>query len=216
MIAVLFGENEYLADFNNLKCIRVYSKNNEGFRIVKEISCDFANTSDLSEFRAFLAKIVEEIGNVKIIAGSQITGIPFHFFVRQGFEICEAKKMSEALLNQIYEDYIEEKQEAKLSTEEMQERTEAAKTPIEPIKVDEEGDYFLDFIRIQKYRPEISSKKALLPFLSNELFQTLTVICSHIMPWLENYFIQNKNMEFSYKREDGICTIIISHKICES
>jgi len=34
------------------------------------------------------------------------------------------------------------------------------------------------------------------------------------MPWLENYFVQNKNIEYSSKRENGVYTIIITHKVC--
>ena len=214
MIVVLFDANNDLTDFYNLSCIRIYEKKDGEFKVVNEISNILVDTSNIKESREFLTKLSKEFGVSKIIVGSQITGIPYHFLAKEGFEIFEAKKFSDELLEQIHEDYIAHPKSELDSEENELEKEEIAKTPIAPVAINEEGDYFLDFARVQKYRPEITSKKALLPFLSNELFQSLIIVCNHIMPWLENYFVQNKNIEYSSKRENGVYTIIITHKVC--
>jgi len=214
MIVVLFDENDNLTDFYNLKTIKIYKKNDGEFKVIKEIPNISVDISSINASREFLTKLIEKFEASKIIVGSQITGIPYHFFAKEGFEIFEAEKFSEELLEQIHEDYIEHPQGDQDSTENDLEKEEIAKTPIAPVPVNEEGDYFLDFARVQKYRPEITSKKALLPFLSNELYQSLIIVCNHVMPWLENYFAENKNIEFSSKRENGVYTIIIVHKGC--
>jgi len=214
MIVVLFDANDNLADFYNLKLIKIYEKKDGEFKVIREIPNISVDTSDIKSSREFLTKLIEEFGESKIIVGSQITGIPYHFFAKEGFEIFEAEKFSEELLEQIHEDYIEHPKSELESEENELENVEVANTPIAPYAMNEEGDYFLDFARVQKYRPEITSKKALLPFLSNELYQSLIIICNHIMPWLENYFAENKNIEFVSKRENGVYTIIITHKVC--
>lgn len=214
MIAILFDENNNLTDFYNLKSIKVFKKKDSEFKIIKEITDISSDTSNINALRKFLDNLFEEFGASKVIVGSQIIGIPFHYFLQKGYEICEADKFSEELLYQIYDDLIENQDSDKQATENELEKAEAAKIPIDPIAIDDEGNYFFDFIKVQKYRPEITSKKALLPFLSNQLYQTLTIICSHIMPWIENYLAQNENLEYSTKREDGVYTIIISHKVC--
>jgi len=214
MIVVLFDANNNLTDFSNLNLIKIYKKEDGEFKVVREIPNIAVDTSDIKSSREFLTKLVEEFGESKFIIGSQITGIPYHFFAKEGFEIFEAEKFSEELLEQIHEDYIENPKSEFGSDEDDLEKEEVAKTPISPVAINEEGDYFLDFARTQKYRPEITSKKALLPFLSNELYQSLIIVCNHIMPWLENYFAENKNIEYSSKRENGVYTIIITHKVC--
>jgi len=214
MMVVLFDVNNNLTDFYNLNCIRIYKKENQEFKVISEIPDISMDTSSIKSSREFLSKLIEKFGVSKIIVGSQITGIPYHFFANEGFEIFEAEKFSEELLEQIHEDYIERPKSELDSGENDLEKEEIAKTPIAPYAINEEGDYFLDFARVQKYRPEVTSKKALLPFLSNELYQSLIIVCNHVMPWLENYFVQNKNIEFSSKRENGVYTIIIIHKGC--
>lgn len=214
MIAILFDKNNRITDFYNLNSIKIFKKKDNEFKIIKEITDISADTSNMNALRKFLNNLCEEFGASKVIVGSQIVGIPFHFFLQKGYEICEADKFSEELLCQIYDDLIEHQDSKKQASENELEKTEAAKTPIAPIAIDDEGNYFFDFIRVQKYRPEITSKKALLSFLSNQLYQTLTILCSHIMPWIENYLAQNENLEYSTKREDGVYTIIISHKVC--
>jgi len=213
-MVVLFDENNDLTDFYNLKLIKIYKKNDGEFKVIKEIPNISMVTSNIKSSREFLSKLVEEFEASKIIVGSQITGIPYHFFAKEGFEIFEAEKFSEELLEQIHEDYIEHPKIEIVSVENELEKAKVANTPIAPFAINEEGDYFLDFIKVQKYRPEITSKKALLPFLSKELYQSLIIICNHVMPWLENYFVENKNIEFSSKRENGVYTIIITHKVC--
>ena len=83
-----------------------------------------------------------------------------------------------------------------------------------PVSVDHEGNYFLDFLKLQKYHPELTSKKVLLPFFATELFQTITIICSHKMPWLD-VVLEQKQLECTQKRENGAYTLLISHKICK-
>ena len=47
-----------------------------------------------------------------------------------------------------------------------------------------EGYYLIDLNELQFTKPELTSKKAIIPFLDKFEFDTLEVICCHIPPWL--------------------------------
>lgn len=209
MLIVLLDDNNKLTDFYQVKTIMIYKKKNSEFKVIDEISDLVANTSNIKIFRQFLEQLVPKFGGSNIIIGSQITGIAFHYFAKLGYEICEADELSEQVLEQIYYDFIENPKV--LDAEDKRQREEKENTPVTPVALDDKGNYYLDFIRVQKYRPEISSKKALLPFLSTQTFQTLTIHCSHVMPWLEHYFIQQNHMEYRSEREHGRYTIVITN-----
>lgn len=207
MIIVLLDKDDQLTDFYSLDSIRTYKKKDGEFKIIKESKHIHKDITGIKSFRNYLDQLMDEFSESKLIIGSQITGVAFHYFVKAGFEICEADQLNEKLLEQVYQDYIKNP----FKKQEESEKIPQQDTPIVPNELDKEGNYFLDFIRIQKNRPDISSKKALLPFLSQQAFNTLTVECSHIMPWLEDYIKLNHHLQYDYKREHGMYTVVISH-----
>ncbi|MEA5083335.1 MAG: Fe-only nitrogenase accessory AnfO family protein [Lachnospiraceae bacterium] len=210
MIGILFNEEGSLTDFYNVHCIKIYDKK-ENFQVVKTIENFTLDTANLSAFRGGLSQILNELKECKVLVGSVITGIPFYFFNQNGISVCEAEAFSQELLEQLYQDYVlispEEKNDKQVNEEKVI-------MPIEPMPVNSDGEYFLDFVELQKNRPEISSKKALLPFFYNTLFQKLTIVCSHVMPWLEG-FLQQRNLIYNVKREDGKFILEITHKVCK-
>ncbi len=169
----------------------VYMKKRKKYKVVKEIKDFRINATSMDAFRDSLAELESKLGGCKVIVGSQITGIPFYFFDKKGYKVCESEEFSKKLLDQIYEDFLE------ISVYEIKDevnKIEIKNIPIKPVELDEEGNYFLDFVKVQKYRPEISSKRALIPFFNNEIFSSLTIICSHIMPWLD-IFLKERDLE---------------------
>lgn len=207
MIGILFNKEGSLTDFYNVYCIKIYDKK-ETFQVVKTIENLTLDTANLFLLRSGLTQLLNQLEECKVLVGSVITGIPFYFFNQNGINVCEAEAFSEELLEQIYQDYV-------IISAEEQAKEEKVLMPIEPMPVNSDGEYFLDFIELQKSRPEISSKKALLPFFYNTLFQKLTIVCSHVMPWLEN-FLQQRNLIYSVKRENGKFILEITHSVCKN
>lgn len=206
MIGILFNKEGSLTDFYNVHCIKIYDKK-ETFKVVKTIENLTLDTSSLSSFRNGLTQLLSKLRECKVLVGSVITGIPFYFFNQNGINVCEAEIFSQELLEQLYQDYV-------VFSAEEQVKEEKVFMPIEPIPVNSDGEYFLDFIELQKSRPEISSKKALIPFFYNTLFKKLTIVCSHVMPWLES-FLQQRSLEYSIKREGGKFILEITHSVCK-
>lgn len=204
-IAVLFDEQNQITDFLSVHHITVYEKKNTWMEI-KTLSDLRISAGSGGSVRAALDNAVGRLEDCKVIVGSLIVGIPYYILDKNGFIVCEAQQFSEELLEQICTDYLEEVPEVR--------EEEQVNIPKKPVPVDNEGNYFFDFASVQKAYPEISSKKALLPFFSNELFQSITIICTHIMPWLDTYIVE-RNLKMESNRESGLTTLIISHKSCK-
>jgi len=203
-IGILLDDQGKMTDIFNMTHIDIFTRKEE-WEVIQTKTNLMVDTSFTGALRRSIEMIVKELGTCRVLIGSAIIGMPYHIFDRNGFVLCEAEELDTNLLEQIYEDYCKEKEV------ELEELTEPV--PIHPQPVDNDGNFFFDFIKLQKYHPEISSKKALLPFLSHELFQTLTIVCSHIMPWLED-FVKDRGQMMNSKREDGRYVVIIDHKSC--
>lgn len=203
-IGVLMDDKKKITDLFHMTYISIFELKKD-WEVVKTLDSIQVDTSSAAMLRTSIEVIVKQLDACKILIGTSIIGMPYHVFERNGFVLCEADELDKKLLDQVYEDYCREK--------DVQDEELLEPIPTSPQPVDNDGNFFFDFIKSQKYHPEVSSKKALLPFLSHELFQTLTIVCSHIMPWLGE-FIKSRGQKMNSKREDGRYTIIISHEFC--
>jgi hypothetical protein len=199
-IAVLQDDEGKLANLNDVVKISIFEETKGltpiyEFRIPKVIK----TTKGLRDFSESLSN---KLGDCKILLGSLMTGIFFQTMTKKGFTLLEAKSYDLTLLEVIFADH-KNKQE---NQEEI-----LIEVPKKPEPVDQEGNFFLDLYQLQKRHPEISSKKAILPFLSHELFISLTLMCSHVMPWLEP-FCEEHNLTYSTKREGRVYRIDITHR----
>ena len=207
MIAVLLDENEKLTDFFGIKKIFIYKKKKK-FKVVNKIDNIRINATGMDKFKDGLKELEKYFNGTIVILGKQITGIPFYYFDKMGFKLCEAEELTMEVLEIIYEDYCE------ISVYEIQDEKrnpEIAEVPVRPVETDEKGNYYFDFLKLQKYKPEISSKRALIPFFYNDNFDSLTIICSHIMPWLD-LFMKERGLESKVIRGDGKYMVIVSHR----
>lgn len=209
-IAVLFDRQENLTDIFHMEKVIIYEKEETWKQVNKITDGIYCNTSE-EDIRTFLKSFIKKLEDCKIIVGSLIIGLPFYILDKNQFIICEAETFSEQLLEQITADLfldLEEETEEKKAFE-----AEKRKVSTVPVPIDEEGNYYLDYVVIQKYYPEITSKKALLPFFSQQLFQSITIKCSHIMPWLEHFILEH-NLQMRSKRDNGIYMVVVEHSSC--
>lgn len=119
-----------------------------------------------------------------------------------GFAIFEVERFTTEILDTILWDtkrnYAEEEEPQSIS----------------PAETDVAGMYFLDLISLQIQNPDISSKMALQPFLSNTPFLQLTIVCSHLPPWIEK-FIAGKGFNLETKKTvDGKIQVSIMKTTC--
>lgn len=202
-IGVILNDKGTISDLFYMTHIDIYQLEDD-WKVIRTVELQL-DTSTTLTLRQSLKELVSQMGNCKILVATSIVGIPFHILDREGFIMCEAELLNRKLLDQVFADHCVEKVTA---IEKI-----AEKVPISPQPVDNDGNFYLDFIKVQKYHSDVSSKKAILPFISYELFQTLTITCSHVMPWLENTVL-DRGLEMSFKREDGKYIVLITHKLC--
>lgn len=201
-IAILYDNNKQITDIFRANNIVIYEKN-DSWEESMEILVN--NDSEEVSIRDSIKSLIKLLGSCKVIIGTSILGIPYYILDKNGFIICEAEEFSGELLEQIEFDYFAENIESI--------KTETEYVPKSPVPIDCEGNYFFDFAKLQKNNPEISSKKALLPFLSYELFQSITIICTHIMPWIDTY-LEQRNLHLEATRDDGLYKLLITQKLC--
>lgn len=205
-IALAVGADGKLADFFSIIKILIYEKQSNW----SVADCIWVKRDTDTSLTAKVRQKAEEMANdiqsrnCNSVVGREIIGIPYHTWIRAGLEVFEADEISDNLFEEIYHDFFINK-DGKTEEEEI--------VLPRPVPSDDEGNYFLDFIKAEKCHPELSSKKMLLPFLMNDLFFSLRIRCEHLMPWLEE-FTKTQGLNIEAKKEDGICHVLITHKNC--
>lgn len=149
--------------------------------------------------------LILELGECRIVVGAEISGLVYHVFDRMGFDIFQADGVDDALLDAMLEDVSAA-------------RTERAggADPLAPVPADDQGRWFLDLVRLQERHPEVSSKKALREFFQKHRgFYELTVVCTHIPPWLEESLPALRLVCRAEPLEAGGLRAVFTHGVCK-
>jgi Fe-only nitrogenase accessory protein AnfO len=179
-IGVVLNQEEQIASLLEGGKVAIYERKESTWIKTDEVKQCFSQRDSINQMREFLDHLVKELKDCKILVASIITGIPFMLLDKEGFMLCEAEEMSKQLLEEIAYDYEKMKQEKeRLSKDPLKDY------PTAPFETKEKGVFELDMRKLQKCHPEISSKKALFPFLKEMKFSKLMIYCSHVMPWLD-------------------------------
>ena len=183
-IAVIVNSESELTNFEEGSSIILYNKlNDDDWQVEHIISYSLAPLSSISDTSDCVKSVISNLKDCKIIIAKTMSGIPYIIFDRMGFAIFETSDISNAILDEILSDVEEYSNKKNLALMEL---------PTSPVETEIPGVYFLNLIELQQKRPEISSKKALKTFIENTQFSKLEIICSHLPPWLENYFSPNR------------------------
>ena len=201
-IALTINSESRLCPFPESAYIKILQKTSGNWQTEKllPINLQVTNTEELRRrIRALLAALPE----CKILLSASISGLPYHIFDKMGFAIFEAPSVSENLLNDIVKDVDTNKNE--LAADSL--------IPRSPIEISP-GYYYLDYLLLESKHPEITTKKAMLPFFDSTPFFSLTVRLSHLPPWLENGEYA-KRYDISNKKSDNVVLVTIKNKICK-
>lgn len=220
-IAVLMNKNYEITSMDHIFYVCIYEKS-DTWKAVKEYHL-LPPIPETAEIKGMISQLVNQLGECKIVVGKTITGMIYHILDKNGFTMCESENLSDTVLDEIVEDFFktaDEEKEQKINNMQRKQEVEHRNQQIQqmkksPIPVDDLGNYFLDMIELQKVYPEISTKKALLPFLCNELFLSLKIHCNHVMPWLDG-FIADKNLEYTVTKVEQGVNILLNHKVCST
>jgi Fe-only nitrogenase accessory protein AnfO len=155
--------------------IHLYLKTAEGWTQMEKHYVNLSSCGGIPELRAGAGRIAALLGDCRIAAGKELSGIVYSELDRRGFSLFEISDCGPATLDGILRD---------CRTEQAGEGT--ISIPVKPIETETPGVYELDLLRLQEAYPDISSKQALREFLDTTPFYELRLVCGHIPPWLEN------------------------------
>lgn len=200
-IAVISKDQE-LVPFLYCNLVEIFEKVGEQWQAVRTASFSPITGNTIEKLRKEAEAIMTLAEDAKAVLCRELSGIPFSVFNQNGYCIFCSEKADQDTFDGMIKD-IEE-------SDEKRRRKEAMIQNAGPVETQTPGIYFLDLVQLQKECPEISSKKALLPFLSHTPFLELQLVSAHIPPWLETYDSYEKKV----LNGNGKVHITITRKQC--
>jgi len=103
-IAVLSDATGAPTTLTQAESVIVYMRQESGWLQLTDFSCmDFA-TATPQDIRILCEAIADELGEVKVILGSDISGAPYSALHRVGFTICESEAISDEFLDDLFDE----------------------------------------------------------------------------------------------------------------
>lgn len=177
-VAVFLNPGGFAALPEEAGTVRVYAKNPAAsWEVAREHAFSMLGSPSISDLRKAILAMVQGLGGCKIFAACKVTGQLYSVLEANGFTIYEAEGKPEQFLDSI------------LASETEADRGPAEKEPPAaasgPEKTGMEGFYFMNLKAALNSDPNLSSKKALMPFLEERNFKVLEVVCDHIPRWFD-------------------------------
>jgi Fe-only nitrogenase accessory protein AnfO len=192
-IAVLVNNEDEIIASNEDGVIKVFSKDREEWKVVREIPFEINKLASPTLIRAKLKDILELLAKCRVIAAREVKGMVYTILDGNRFNIWNVEGNPTGFLDYIYEKEEQEKKEKVKSNDKI--------TP----KQISEGNFYIDLKEIMENNEKVTSKQVLLPFLSSNKFDKLEIICSHMPKWF--------NMEFERLNLCSECTTISENEI---
>ena len=170
-ISFFLDEKYEICSFQDSVKVVIYEKQ-ETWKKGEEFEINIGQLNSMNLLRKYFSNIVENLNDCKIVVVKKAQGIPYGIFYESDYSIWELEGRPEDFLDLIIE--CEKKHIEKMKEEEQE--CVAKKLY--------EGYYLIDLNELQFTKPELTSKKDIIPFLDKFEFDTLEVICCHIPPWL--------------------------------
>lgn len=198
----VFSKDQELVPFSECDQVEMLQKEGALWQTAGTAFFSPIKGNTVLELRKETEAVLMHIKDTNAILCKEISGIPFSVFNQRGFCIFCADQADPDTLDGMIKD-IEESNEKQKRKEEMIKNAG-------PVETDTPGIFFLDLLELQKECPEVSSKKALLPFLSDTPFLELHLICAHMPPWLE----MNDSYEKKVIPKEGKVMVTVTKKQC--
>ena len=180
-ISYFLDENYKICSFQDSVKVVIYEKQG-AWKKGKELEVNIKQLNSMYLLRKYFMDIVVNLDDCKIVVVKKAQGIPYGIFYESDYSIWELDGVPEEFLDLIID--CEKKHIEKMEEEEQ----------VCVAKKLDDGYYLIDLNELQFTKPEMTSKKAIIPFLDKFEFDTLEVLCCHIPPWLIE---KEKNKEIS-------------------
>lgn len=170
-IAVIMNDEGEISSFTEGKYVKVYEKSST-WEIAEELILKNDEPKGIKELRSYYNQVASELKECKIIIVTKAIGIPYSVFYGNDFSVWELEGNPIKYFDNILAKEISHEEELKRLQEE------------EHVIEIKEGHFLVDLSKLEITRPELSSKKVIIPFMENTKFEMLEVHCCHVPPWL--------------------------------
>lgn len=179
-IAVLVNSEGETSGFEKDGIIRVYSKEGNQWLLTRQICYQMEHMNDSRSLHEKIREISDWLDDCKIIVVNRIRGIHYIAFEEWQISMLEIRGIPENFLHDIGDCTRHERI--------------GQKVPLEHNSIFElsPGIYHTDLRDVMSGNTSYSSRQILFPFLKNEIFTTLEILCSHVPKWLEREQLELK------------------------
>jgi Fe-only nitrogenase accessory protein AnfO len=181
-IAVFLDTKDEITTFLEGTKLKIFQKEEVRWNIYKQLDVNMKDVKGIRALRYGFLKLIDEFEDCRIVVVKKGFGIPYSVFYSEDFSIWELPGKAERILDEVLKQEINHEVEEELNQKEN-------KNKIIKLK---KGEYYLDLIKAQIEDPELSSKKALLPFIETTAFDALKLRCCHVPPWLRSHSDKNQ------------------------
>ncbi|WP_238948601.1 Fe-only nitrogenase accessory AnfO family protein [Clostridium sp. YIM B02569] len=170
-IGVFLNEKDLISSFEEARYVKIFAKEKYLWKTKKTILINRAGgEKSINEIRQEYKNVINEMDDCKIIIVTKAFGIPYSVFYMGDFSVWELEG------NPF--DYFDEI----IKNEMVQEENENKE--VEIAKKLGDGYFMIDLQELELINPEITSKKAIIPYLEKEDVKKIEVRCCHVPPWL--------------------------------
>ncbi len=170
-IGVFLNEKELISSFEEARYVKIFAKEKYSWKTKKVILINrTGGEKGINDIRQEYKNVLNEMDDCKIIIVTKAFGIPYSVFYMEDFSVWELEG------NPF--DYFDEIIKKELIQEESENQE------VEIAKKLEDGYYLIDLQELELINPEITSKKAIIPYLEKDDVKKIEVHCCHVPPWL--------------------------------
>ncbi|OOM74815.1 iron only nitrogenase protein AnfO [Clostridium puniceum] len=200
-----FGE---ITDLNKDGFIKIFSKYNDKWNIIKEIPFEFQTIQEKEDIRLDTLNISEALENCKVFVAKEIPNLIYMMLDSIGVSTWKMDGNKKEILDYVLGKENEEAQEIKfIGASKLNDK----KQSVLPIEIGINGYYILNLKEFQEHNTGITTKQVLKPFLKDNKFNELIVTCNHVPCWLEGE-LERLNLTFECsKAGQNDYIVIINH-----
>jgi len=195
-IAVLLNDNGETSSWLDNGIIKLYERRNEEWIELKNLPYSISTYSNIPSLRKYLSELVEKLDNCRTFVAKEVSGQLFSILEAYFFNVYELNGIPNIFLDSVF------MSEEKLQKEELLLASQA-KNKFFPEQIDKFGNYTIDLKKLLQEDGTVSSKQILIPFLKDEKFESLEVVCDHVPKWFDR---ELSNMGYNFhitNRKDG-------------
>jgi len=192
----------------------VYERGEEEWQENASFSCMPFGADTPKDLRILGEAISSALCDVKVILGSEISGVSYSALNRVGFLICESQGIGDEFFDDLFREL--DADDDVMNIEKSKSGSSPSQNLVNPQPTAQPGHYFINLQEVQQRNPLLSTKKILRPFLKGTLFLELVVLCSHVPPWLDTD-LPKWGLAMTVKTTDtNSCVVRIMNRRCEA